>query len=702
MARITTKITSIDPETGDTDTLDLTDQINPPARDDIYTRPQASAPSNNTPDDAPNFRWIWIVGTIAILAWLAVSAYLIFSVLKLGANAQSYSALEWAGIATMVLGPALLIFVAAYSLKQLARLSSQSNRLAHIADALTRPDETVIGKSKIMATAINKQVDDVNEKLNKALGRLSSLEDVLKTQVSALAASNVEATQTAGQIANSVTKQGEALSNISGTFDERMGGLSEMISSHSTKLADATHTAEQKIKEARISVEGATAKINSASDIVRSNTLEASATLNASHADISSLGDIIGQRSDELDSVYKKHAGDLTQMIEHLRDEQQNLGAILEERLTKMRDLSLSAQASAESLSDASQAGRQTVEALAESASLADSAVKARFKDMQDMVKYSSEHAESISDKAAQRVKDSLEHTRKEIARIERDMMELQTRVGQTNHKSLELVPEDIVDDGPEFPKKRRWSRLKLKPILDDIPAEPEPEPEAKPELEPEPEPVTASEEPENAEDSLELYLEPDEPPAEEPKEVDAFYDAIRPSVPREPQKKPKKEKQPGSGFSLRGLFGGSGSAAPDASLSIVGAHDDGLDIPPMTTPTSDPETDILAALAELGLAPNVVVDDGCIIEAANSRTASGHDAMSKIVGARLGGPVAHLSKALSLDDDLSAKTIAFATQYDQIIESLAGNREAIRTNLEGEKGRAYLLCDAALNLGRV
>ncbi|MBL4766211.1 MAG: methyl-accepting chemotaxis protein [Rhodobacteraceae bacterium] len=780
MAGITSKITSI--EQSDTpddkssspdvkspdvlaqekDTQDLVDAIHqaPPApsrtlepkartkkdgtkKKDIVRPAEDFGDISATSSSEDRFVWVRVVTILMLLLWGGVAAILSLSVLDIPANIGTYSALQWAGIVGMFLGPVLMIAIAGYSLKQLARLSLQAQTLARVAEALSQPDRTVVRKSKTMAAAIAKHVDDVNDKLNVALGQLATLEDVLNVQTGSLAQSNLDATETATQIAHTLERQSDALDSISGTFDGRMNALSLMIKEHTEKLANATHLAEQKIKEARISVEGASSKINAASDIVRTNALEASSTLNASHTDIQSLGKIIRERSVELDNVYKKHAKDLTSMIEHLRDEQQNLGVVLEERLSKMRDLSLSAQASAESLIDASDAGKDTIEALAESAKLADGAVQTRFREMREMVKYSSEQAQSISEKAAQRVKDSLELTRLEISRIEHDMGDLQSRIGQPLRQALELIPEedDPSDDTPDAPqntaRKQRWTRLKLKPLEDESPLHdeilgqdeslgqnenvktervedealkiPQPAPSLENEQGPARDDVETPEPETPVEDrkrSLDLYLEPRTPAQ------DAAVDTVWSTA------LPNSEKKQKPGFSLRGLFRGREDLDADDSLSVVTDYSADTarstkkpakaSFQPPSRPSSQASSqapaheDILTALEQLGLSPHVIVDDGCIIEAVNSRVSRGHEAMSRIVAERLKSPVKHMVKALSIDSELSQKTIDFATRFDQSIEAFSGNREAIRTRLESEQGRAYLLCDAALNYGRV
>ena len=195
-------------------------------------------------------------------------------------------------------------------------------------------------------------------------------------------------------------------------------------------------------------------------------------------------------------------------------------------------------------------------------------------------------------------------------------------------------------------------------------------------------------------ESNLELLVEPTD--VQEVKagleSSDPILAAIRPVAEYESNKKQK------AGFSLRGLFGRSDDQ-DDASLSIVGSG-------PAST-NSDQENaslngSFVRTLTEMGLSPNVIVDDGCVIEAANNRSSQGHEAMSRSVITRLSVPVKHFAATLSEDADLSKRTIEFATDFDQKVEKLANDREAIRTRLESETGRAYLICDAALNYGRV
>ena len=640
-------------------------------------------------------RWIATLALVSSTIWLLICALIAFSLLNIGENWESINPAQWAGLAMMIFGPLAMIGLAAYAMRQLARISVQATHMQQVTDQLSRPDETVLERSKTLSDAIGEHVDIINAKLNEGVGRISTLKDILKTQTASIEHANQSAKASVQTIDQHLQTQKAAFETIAITYDERMGALSEMMDTHAENLASATRVAEQKIKEARISVEGATAKINSASDIVRANTLEAASTLSGSHDEIQKLGDIIKQRSTELDGVYKKHATDLTAMIEHLRDEQQNIGANMGETLIKMRDLSLSAQASAESLSDASSAGKETIQALAQSASLADDAVKTRFAEMEQMVRYSTEHAQNINTVASQRVQDSLEQTRTEIARIERDMADLQEKLQRSTPVSGKPRTVELSDTRPNVRDRR--PRLHVKPI-EYIDAELAEETIARhgiDELDDElelPRPVSSADE---AATALDLQIET--PDVQEIKKglspSDPILSAIRPVAEYESVKKSK------PGFSLRGLFGGRMDEDEHANLSNAGA---GSDVADRNRVNEQNVQSFVQTLIDMGLSPNVLVDDGCVIEAANNRAAHGHEAMSRAVITRLSIPIKHFAATLSSDATLSQRTIEFATEFDHRVETLAGDREAIRTRLESESGRAYLICDAALNYGRV
>lgn len=680
-------ITRSEETSSDITSEDLTQES--PAIDPVLSAGTIGALASN--DIAPpSSKWMTWVGIISVILWLGASFSYLYGFFDLGKKWTDMTPMQITGLIMAILLPAILLGLLFYALRQLSKLTHQSHSLARAAFGLTQPDESVIAKTSIMSQAIKTEVDSIDARIDQALARMSSLEGVLKEQTQNMSDATQATSQTTDEIASRLSTQRLALESIAGTFDHRMEALSTNLADHSNKLDASTHLAEQKIQEARISVESAAERINAASEIVRGNTVEATTTLTKSHEEIESLANMIRERSAELDEVYRKHAQDLTGMIAELRDEQQNMSISLEERLTKMRDMALSAKVSAESLTDASEAGRTTVEALAEATRLTDTAVKQRFSDMEDMVRFSGEKADSISDQAARRVQDSLAHTRKEIARIENDMMALQTRLSAP--KPAEALPLEE----PKQPKPKKQGRIRLKPLEDDFPPIEAPRFEDEPTvLRPTPiedaEPVVLEDNLIVEEDFSIKHEATDLTQTDPDIEIKEFpTETIQRTVPVSDDiitsSKKKKEK---SSWRWRDMLGG--LERPDATNAM-----DALTSRPKQREISDQR--MIASLTDLGLSPAAIIDDGCIIEAANTRKIKGSLAMSQAVAKRMGDPVRHLHRAMEENPALKTDARAYVAQFQARMETIENDREAIRTRLESDAGRTYMLCDAALN----
>ena len=614
----------------------------------------------------PMRRFITIAGIIAALIWIVCSGFLLADMLKNTGAWASMNAMQKLGFSVMAIFPLVLIGLATYAFRHLSALSFASDKLKVTAEAMMTPDDTVIARSTIMAKSIQAQVDEVNLKVSSALTRMELLDDMVKSQGSSLAKSSLAIETTTTQVEDRISAQRQGLESIANLFEGRMETLSHMMDGHTTQLASSGQMAEQRVQEARLSVESAAERIASASETVRQNAVAAAQTLSGSHVEITKLGDDVQAQSTRLDAVYRQHLNDLKVMLVDLREQQDELGATMEERLSKMRDMSLSAKVGAQSLTEASIKGRETVEALNEAATLTDTAVRARFSEMEEMVKYSTARAESISETATRQVQNSLSTTRKEIARIEADMMDLMDKLTHAEASKASLAPpksqhsptlrRDQFTDRPDELSHETTEE----PANVNIPPQPRPEPS----LFSLSKPAANIAPPHPGSTDLELQAP----------EVDDLPAVLRrPSGDREAKDRGK--------WSLKGLFGG---------------DDTGVDTASNRHAVSD--EDIINKLTGLGLTPAAIVDDGCIIEASNLRKVKGATAMSEAVAKRLSEPVRHLFMALETNADLKSDIRAFTAQFDARLAPIENDREGIRTRLESDSGRAYLICDAALN----
>ncbi len=598
-----------------------------------------------------------IFGFVAALIWMVCVGLMLSDLMGRTGAWAGMSALQKLGFTVMALFPLALIGLTTYAFRHIGRLSDASNKLHVTAEALMRPDDTVITRSTIMAKSIQAQVDEVNLKVSSALTRMELLDDMVKSQGSSLAKSTLAIDSTASDVEHRLSTQREGLETISTLFEGRMSQLSDMLDGHTAQLSSSGQMAEQRVQEARVSVESAAEKLATASETVRQNAVVAAQTLSGSHVEITQLGESVQEQSTRLDAVYRQHLNDLKIMLTELRQQQDVLGATMEERLSKMREMSMSAKVGAENLTEASKKGRETVEALTKAASLTDTAVRARFSEMEEMVKYSTARAESISETATRQVQNSLSTTRKEIARIEADMMDLMDKLGKAEAARPVLSPTSEPQmQRAAAPPQSELPSIEYRDIMNPEPIE-EPVFNLRRPVDAEVPPLPNQQKPD-----LDIYPVDTE---------DLPVTMRRPSGETSGQDRGK--------WRLRGLFG----------------SNDSLDNPEPHTVSDD---EIVRQLTALGLTPAAIVDDGCIIEASNTRITKGAPAMSDAVARRLTSPVSHLFKALEMDAALKTDATTFAKQFRNRLSGLEGDREALRKRFESDAGRAYLLCDAALN----
>jgi len=699
----------------------------------IVSRPARNQSSFD--EEAP--RWPHFTVLAFGLLWLIGSFFVSSSIYDFG-NLSSYSAGQLGGLIFLIFFPLLLLGVAYYALRQLAGMTHHASRLDRAANSLMQVDETVVRRATEMSGVVKKEIDTLNLGIDTALTRASTLQGVLDEQTEKLGETGLSIEDKTQKITEKLSTEREALWSISNTFEEQMKVLTASLDTHSENLALSTKTAEQKIQEARLSVENTSSKINQTSDLIRNNTMEAAETLSGNQNEILKLSDQLKHRAEEIDSIYQKHSEDLGAMIAQLKNEQEVLSHSLEERLTKMRDMALSAQVSAERLTEASEAGRKTVLSLSEAAQLSESTIQKRFADLEQMVEISNSRAESINEKAARRVQDSLAQTRKEISRIETDMMDLQEKLSSAADSSVSNLKADdspsvvedktepaIDDPEPVIPPKKSSGTLKLRPAEDLEDTQPSrapttsgsslvaglrPAPKQETEMQPELSQEPKSSKPDNS--SLDLDIEQGlmRPATRSTVPLPSYEDdnqkswlkklfgknepAPRRIMPREEYS----HSQEAPSLAMPAAAAVTATAATAAISSTAQALS--TDVPMATEPVK-PDTAHAAFLSRLsgeGLSPDVIVDNGCIMEAVDNRINTGTKAMSVGVAARLGDPIRHFANLMENDQSLKAHVVGFAVKFHHSLTSVGTDKAVLQRHLQSEDGRLFLMCDAALN----
>ena len=654
MSDITKKIFSIEP--------DITDVIKhidtPETTEDTPIR--RAAPKAQKAEDVPDFitrdgaqtapvsietaeplqtRWIMWTGLTLTFVWIAAVFAYFYGVLDLGGKWSNLGPISFAGIALATILPAILITLLWVTWRRLAQVTYQAQRLETLTEKLTRADATAMASTKSLADGIKAELAGVDARLAETVDRFTTLQVDLTAEKRAIDETAITLTQRSEDVGRNLTLQRQALESVSGTFDSKMETLTAAIERQSQTLSKVSAEAEEKIQSANSALAATSETVSQSGESIGGQLNGAAETLSASQNQIVSMNT------------------QLSEMISRLQEEQTKLQTEMNAQVQEIATATKTAQESSELLMSSLRSGQDTVAAL-NTASL-----------------------------TTNEVQESLSETRKDLAKLETDMLALKAKLrnARTESEALELDLEE--------PQPRGVGRLRLKPLETDFP--PVEPPRATPRNQPDLMPDTLPT------DTLPTDTLPDEPlNLGADMTIDSPDDELTnftPDILRRPApaakgktfgKAKNKDAKNKGGWHWRDMLGGLDK--PDTQDALA----------PQLTPPHDPTHDgdtIIAALHEFDLAPAAIVDDGTIIEASNAYAETGAGAMQSVVAARLSGPIAHLKDHLNRDPAMMYKFRNFTNNYAGKVGAVSQDAAYLRTEFGSPHGRAFLLCAAAL-----
>ncbi|WP_418152877.1 hypothetical protein AB8615_05015 [Litorimonas sp. RW-G-Af-16] len=699
MSDITKKIFSIEPDIADVvQNIDaepvkhveapiVRPSATPPKADPVpefITRDRPMFAKTTTVPDEPATAWIMWTGILLTFVWIAAVATYVFGVAGLGSSMEP---MALTGLIMAVLLPAILITLLWMSWRRLAQMTFEAQRIAIVAETLTRADDVALGTTQNLANGIRAELAEVDKRLAKTVDDFSTLQVNISAEKRAIDEAGLSLSERAEDVGRNLTLQRQALESISGTFDSKMETLTAAIERQSQSLTDATQQANTNIGTATEKLAKTTGVVIEAGSALESKLSGASETIASSEAQISMLNT------------------KLAEMIARLQEEQTKIQSELTLQVREINEASETATQSAELLMSSLRSGQDTVSALNTASLTTNETINQQFSDMGDKIAEAQVKANDISDKAATRVQESLAETRKDLAKLETDMLALQAKLRNARTKSEEL---DLgLPPQPQQPDAGN-GRLRITPLETDFP--PVEPPRIVPELRG---PQTV--------DMLDpdMIVElPDEIPTDGPLNLgadmliasaDDEITSFEPDVLRRPAPVAKgfgrsKNKDKG-GWRWRDMLGGLERPDPDPN-SEQSASD--IVKPLFGEPLSAPEPapaepavnggDIVATLCQLQLAPSAIVDDGTIIEASNAFVNHGVEAMQANVAKRLQSPAEHLRHELRANPSMLQAFQDFTSQYADKLSDLPPLPANLRAELGTAHGRAFLICAAAFS----
>ena len=217
----------------------------------LSARPVIPAPS---PDTAPASLPIWArlampLAAAAGLAWAgALVAFCAGYQNRFGAF--EYRPFPVIVFASLALLPVLFMVLAAYALRQTARMSVETRRARDMATELSLPAALAAGQVGGASEAVRVQIERAGDAAEAAERQLLSLRQALSDESERLVAVTEEAGRSAEALTASLARERTEMAALSAGLESRAAAVGEAIARQTRMVADASDLAAVQLQEA--------------------------------------------------------------------------------------------------------------------------------------------------------------------------------------------------------------------------------------------------------------------------------------------------------------------------------------------------------------------------------------------------------------------------------------------------------------------
>lgn len=611
--------------------------------------PKRVLPGLDLPPPEMGKGWILWTGLLFSALWLVgAGLYFIPNVLRESANLLSLS-----GLIVLMLLPVILITLLWVALRRLVDITNMNNRMSVAANALVSPETEVLERTQFLSGAIRVEISKVNTQLADTVKALQGVQTAIARESQALDTTGHKLARRSEDVGQNLGKHRQTLETFSGDFEAKLGALSARITETGNDLDTTSTTVQGKINEVIRSLSKTTEALSAASGSTDETLTQKIMELSEASQKISSAGEF-------LKSELETSGGKLVSLEKNI------IGQAVE-----LSQMNMTTEGQLSGLESTIEKGQSLLRGLEAISLKTDGDLKNLYDRLSQQMKQSEDQMLATQGRTARMVEGNLAQIRRDFGRMETELQALQTRLNNMRDTTEELPLN-----------KPASNRLSLKPLETDFPpVEPPKDIEVKRPPEPSQKPFDRiQEEPLNLGADMQL---------ENPDEALTNFnpDVLRrPGVVSAPsgfgRKKMAKDKDR-SAWHWRDMLGG--LEPPDADVET-----DNLVKPSYTF-------DIVGALNAIQLSPAAIVDDGAIIDATQARINGGEAGLAKKVADKLADPAAHLSSKMQQDPELAQNIEHFTEDFARKVGSTPPSAPALRAVFSSPKGRAYLLCAAAL-----
>ncbi len=266
--------------------------------------------------------------------------------------------------ALLALAPAVLVWVAAYGLRQGQRLAAETRRTQRLADELISPTLVAAGRAGEAVSHVREEIVRAGEAAHEARETLAALRSALAAETEHLVNAAAASARTAEALTRSLAHERIEMTALASVLDAQSTAVVDAISSQARMVAEASDLAETQLREAEASLAARAADLAAAagetSDIART----VGEDLTRHIARLESAGAGVADQVGAAETGLSEQRAALVAIAHGLRADQESFAAEAETHTAKLAEYLSEARLSAVEVGDRAIKGAQMLREL--------------------------------------------------------------------------------------------------------------------------------------------------------------------------------------------------------------------------------------------------------------------------------------------------------------------------------------------------
>jgi hypothetical protein len=275
-----------------------------------------------------------------------------------------YRPYPMAAFAGLCLLPTVFILLAAYSVRQAAKLSLETRRARALADDIAIPAALAADQAGGAAEAVRREVERVTAAATAAEQQLLSLRRALSEEGDRLVEATSDAERRAHDLTQGLAREREEMSGLTETLDAQVQAVTGAITAQSRLVADASDLAAAQVQEAEAVLAARATDLATAAGEAGEAARIAAHVLAEQVEKLEVAGETLSARIGGMQVALSSEHTRLSALADSLRADQEHIAAQIEAQRTALLAASADARASADDLTDVATQGAESLQDL--------------------------------------------------------------------------------------------------------------------------------------------------------------------------------------------------------------------------------------------------------------------------------------------------------------------------------------------------